>query len=308
MTRREDFLRRLDGINLWKRHGERAPHKPLLLLLALGRVQRGEPRLARYENDVAGELTKLLRRFGPSRRRQLPEAPFSRLRGDDLWEVVADADLDRIQGKGGITHRQLIDHDARGGFPSADHRLLRADPELVEEAARRILSGHFASSLHDAILDAVGLARPAERQTAGGPRAARDPGFRHAVLRAYERRCAVCGFDVRLDDDLVGLDAAHIKWHSHGGPDKIRNGLALCILHHRTFDRGALGLDPDGESFRIVVSDEVNGQSPGFRQLLDCHGQPLRAPQRNAQRPAPRFVEWHRSQVFRGTPRDRGGA
>ncbi|MDE2978139.1 MAG: hypothetical protein OXU63_11545 [Acidobacteriota bacterium] len=81
---REDFLRRIADIKLWRRGNERAPHKPLLLLFALGRVQRGEKRLARYGNEVAADLKKLLRRFGRPRSILHPEAPFARLLGDDL--------------------------------------------------------------------------------------------------------------------------------------------------------------------------------------------------------------------------------
>ena len=301
---RDDFLRRVGRINVWKRAGERAPHKPLLLLLALGRVQRGERRLANYGNEVAEDLKRLLRWFGPPRSVPHPEAPFARLPNDDLWEVIADADLDRIKGKGGVTHRQLVDHAAAGGFLRSDQQLLLADPKLVEEAAQELLAGHFECSLHDDIRDAVGLPRPAENRAVASQSSTRDPRFRHVVLRAYERRCAVCGFDVRLDDDLVGLDAAHIRWHSAGGPDEVRNGLALCILHHRTFDRGAIGLQRASGGFRLLVSDEANGQSPAFRQLLECHGKPLRNPQRSRQRPDPDFVDWHRKQVFRGRPRD----
>ena len=40
-----------------------------------------------------------------------------------------------------------------------------------------------------------------------------------------------------------GWEAAHIQWHSHGGPDQVANGLALCTFHHGAFDRGAIGLD-----------------------------------------------------------------
>ena len=300
---RDDFLRRIGEIKRWRRGNERAPHKPLLLLLALGRVQRGERRLANYANEVADDLKKLLRWYGPPRSVPHPEAPFARLANDDLWEVVADADLDRIKGKGGVTHRQLVDHAAVGGFKESDQRMLLADPELVEQAAQRLLATHFPPSWHDSIRDAVGLARPVERAFPSKAPTIRDRNFRHAVLRAYERRCVVCGFDVRLDDDLVGLEAAHIRWHSHGGPDQVRNGLALCILHHQTFDRGAIGLERATKGYRLVVSDEVNGQSPAFRQLLDCHGKPIRSPQHSRQRPDPDFVDWHRKQVFRGRPR-----
>ena len=63
----------------------------------------------------------------------------------------------------------------------------------------------------------------------------RDPKFRGHVLTAYEHRCAICDYDVRLDDELVGIDAAHIHWHGYGGPDEVPNGLALCSQHHNGF-------------------------------------------------------------------------
>ncbi|MCY3928496.1 MAG: HNH endonuclease [Acidobacteria bacterium] len=182
--------------------------------------------------------------------------------------------------------------------------MLLADPELIEQAARKLLGKHFPPSLHDSIRDAVRLARPVEQGLQPKAPTTRDRSFRHAVLRAYERRCVVCGFDVRLNDELVALEAAHIRWHSHGGPDQVRNGLALCILHHQTFDRGAIGLERATKGYRLVVSDEANGQSPAFHQLLDCHGKRIRNPQSARQRPDPNFVDWHRKQVFRGTPRD----
>ena len=105
------------------------------------------------------------------------------------------------------------------------------------------MDGHFPESLHDEIRDAVGIPRTwVVREAPLPPR--RDPAFRDEVLREYQRRCAVCDFDVRLGNELIGLEAAHIKWHAAGGPDEVANGLALCGLHHKAFDRGALGLEP----------------------------------------------------------------
>ena len=63
----------------------------------------------------------------------------------------------------------------------------------------------------------------------------RSPRFRQEVLRAYSHRCAMCGIQL----DLV--DAAHIVPHAHPeGTDTVNNGLALCALHHRSFDTGLL--------------------------------------------------------------------
>ncbi len=36
----------------------------------------------------------------------------------------------------------------------------------------------------------------------------------------------------------MAIEAAHIKWHQAGGPDIEQNGIALCSMHHKLFDRG----------------------------------------------------------------------
>ena len=48
----------------------------------------------------------------------------------------------------------------------------------------------------------------------------------------YGYRCVICGFDLRLDNDPLAVDAAHIRWHQAHGPNIVSNGLALCALHH----------------------------------------------------------------------------
>ncbi len=105
----------------------------------------------------------------------------------------------------------------------------------------------------------------------------RDPKFRANILRAYEYRCAVCGFDVRLGHQPFALEAAHIKWRQAGGPDLEVNGLAHCSLHHKLFDRGAFTLTND---LAVLVSGDAHGTS-GFQEWLNrFHGEKLNFPQR----------------------------
>lgn len=129
-----------------------------------------------------------------------------------------------------------------------------------------------------------------------GPAGPRDPAFRRDVLRAYRRRCAVCSFDARLGDALVGLEAAHIQWHQAGGPPRVTNGLALCSLHHKLFDRGVFTLDDDR---RVVVSEELSGSAATEAWMIRFHGQPIVGPSAPGQRADPAFLAWHRWEVFR---------
>ena len=181
---------------------------------------------------------------------------------------------------------------------------------MLRSAADLLLFGHFPESMHDDIREQVGLPRDSTAVVREGRslprRPGRDPDFREAVLRAYERRCAVCDFDLRIADASFGLEAAHIMWHSHGGPDRVPNGLALCTFHHKAFDRGIIGLEPQSGEYRVLVSNELSGQSQAFREVLDLRGQesPPAARKEDLQ-PEVEYVDWHRQQVFRGAPRSR---
>ena len=88
------------------------------------------------------------------------------------------------------------------------------EPELIDVVALHLLDRHFAPGLHEEVLEAVGL-------ELGTPIATRrrDMAFRAAVLEAYLAECCVCGFSLRSVDGLIAVDAAHIRWHAHGGPD-----------------------------------------------------------------------------------------
>ena len=313
IVERNVFLQQLGQVKFWRTRGQRAPHKPLLVLLALGRVARGEERLARYEQDIEHPLTDLLERFGPPRKAIHPEYPFSRLPNDGLWEIPGRESLPAT-GQGDLHRSGLIKSAVTGGFPEPIYELLLSDSELVQQAAQVLLYEHFPYSLHDDIRTAAGLpteflaqespSPPYGLVVPPAPTRPRDRNFRHAVLRAYECRCAVCGFDLRLEDELLGLEAAHIKWHSSGGPSKVPNGLALCSIHHKALDRGALGLAPVARGFKVLISAKVHGESDTTRWFWDCHNAPLRHPHSREFKPKAEFVKWHTREVFRGPPRD----
>ncbi len=292
---RESVLRQFDHLNVWVREGERAPHKPLLVLYALARWRGGDQSAIPF-GEVDRELPPLLSTFGPPRQRQQPEFPFWHLKNDGVWTVHYPADLRMRKGKHQPPRSALRAFNVTGEFSDEVKDALRADPSLADEIATRLLEGHFPDSYHSDILNAVGF----DLDRATQKKRKRDPKFREKVLVAYEYRCAVCGFDVRLGQSSVALDAAHIRWHQAGGPAIERNGLALCSLHHKTFD---LGVFTVGRGGILLVSDWANG-SRGFNEFFLCHhGSRLRPPQRPEWEPAPEFLEWHMTQVFKGAAR-----
>jgi hypothetical protein len=56
----------------------------------------------------------------------------------------------------------------------------------------------------------------------------------------------------------------YIKCHQAGGPDEERNGLALCSLHHKLFDRGVFTIC---NSMSVIVSESANG-TRGFQEWV----------------------------------------
>ena len=107
---------------------------------------------------------------------------------------------------------------------------------------------------------------------------------------------------MRLGLQPVALEAAHIKWHQAGGPDVEVNGLALCSLHHKLFDRGAFALS---DKLEILVSDDAHG-SAGFDEwLMRFHGEKLNFPQRQTYYASENFTRWHIREVFQGEYRER---
>lgn len=280
------------NLRTWKRGERRAPHKPLLLLYALGRLQRGEARLVDFV-EAEPRLHALLARFGPSSTTTHPIYPFWHLQSDGLWEVPRGDDCAR---RGSSSQPQVSvarERHLEGGFPSPIQQLLQRRPALASELAREILAEHFPESLHDEIAEAAGIDLDVRSTSSRLPR---PPGFRDEVLRAYEHRCAICGFQALLDGTAIGVEAAHVRWHAYEGPSVIENGLALCVLHHKFFDLGVLGIAPERT---ILVSARVSGGAEASAHVVDHAGKPLRKPQAGTHEVTEDFVDWHRREVFR---------
>lgn len=111
--------------------------------------------------------------------------------------------------------------------------------------------------------------------------------FRQEVLAAYGQRCAVCSL---REPDL--LEASHII--RDGEPQGIAavvNGISLCAIHHRAYDRNLLGIDPRGT---VHIGErllrEIDGPMLG-NGLQHFHGAAILQPTRQADRPDPERLE-----------------
>ncbi len=104
--------------------------------------------------------------------------------------------------------------------------------------------------------------------------------FRGAVLLAYRDCCAICRLkEVRL------LDAAHITADAPvTGPPAVTNGLCMCSIHHRAFDKNLIGTSPD---YRVHVSRQLleEDDGPMLETLKHAHGVDIGLPTTRKQYP-----------------------
>jgi len=287
----------VSSLNVWKRGRERAVHKPLLVLMLLARAQRGESNRVRFV-EIEKPLDRALREFGPPAGTVHPEYPFWHLKTDGIWEVEDAEKLPPKKGGSSPAKTTLRKLDAVGRVPDNLWRDLLDHPDQIAGLARTVLAEYWPETLHEDI--AVSLGLDLEGQGVAGRRKMRDPRFRDLVLRAYERRCAVCGYDGRLGDKLVGVEAAHVRWHTDGGPDRVENGLALCSLHHKMFDLGVIGLTGGLE---VKVSRDFSGREAVGEMVLRYQGRGLVGPQAGEPVVGVEYLRWHDRNVFRGPAR-----
>ncbi|GAB3666088.1 HNH endonuclease [Actinocorallia lasiicapitis] len=297
-----EWLERVSRLRRWTRGGERDPHKALLLLYAIGQLQRTGYKPIRFR-ETEQALDQLFAEFGPPKIVG-PSLPFYHLAADGLWEVATG-----IGGPCPGPERELmIAADVHGRLAPEFAKEMLTDPGLLALIVRILLDTNFEPSLHMDLCAAAGL-MPEVAQTAGIakyvdgrlPRSPRDPMIRQKILVAYDCRCAFCGYEGWFGNAVIGLEVARLRWWAFEGRDDMSNCLCLCTLHHRLFDKGVLGITPSG---KITVSRHFVGTTDASRDfVLNLSGRAVRPPQQGFAKPDVRNVDWHTRQVFRGPAR-----
>ncbi|MCL4778979.1 MAG: HNH endonuclease [Gammaproteobacteria bacterium] len=185
-----------------------------------------------------------------------------------------------------------------GRVPAERIDRIEADFGGIERFVRRRL---LNTSVGGPILDMSGMIRMSERDLAKlqllepqnskeGRQAVVDtiikrrghPGFRQALLDAYEYRCAITNFTA-----VDALEAAYIVPFRGKSTHHASNGLLLRADVHTLFDLGKIAVDT--RSMSVVIGDDLMETS--YRILA---GRPLRYPRDESQRPSTEALDLHR--------------
>lgn len=117
----------------------------------------------------------------------------------------------------------------------------------------------------------------------------RDPRFKKWVLDAYSQTCCICGRQLGL------VEAAHIIPHSsEGSLNEVRNGLAMCVEHHRLYDHALLLPGPDQ---RLVFNGEraeylrQTNQQIGLEEVEARNGEEFQIPEQFDLQPSDEYLE-----------------
>ena len=278
-------------LKIWKRGSQRAPHKPLLLLHALGRWSTGQREFKWLK--VKEDVGDLIEQFGGNAKREVSN-PFARLRNDlngELWIVEGELILGASDNP---SIRALNENNNTARFHPSFEGAIK-DVKVFNLLVNELLTEHFAETQYQDILDACGI------QLLEGSlvkRSSRDPEFRLAVLDAYGHKCAICDYDIQFRTKIIGVEAAHIQWHNSQGPDIVQNGIALCAIHHKLLDYGAIAFNDD---YELIAAKGLKGARAQLDYLIYDHEyKQIALPRNGMEEPAVEYLRWQRKEIFKG--------
>lgn len=142
-----DLLKLLPAIRVARDGGSERVYKPLLLLVALGRVASGEPRLAPF-GTYEEVLEPLLERLSDGHGVAAVQNAWWRLPRDNLWEIWSDSGTvvraaGEPAGTGPSTPAISELRSQTGGVPQRFHDALREVPALPATAAHVLVDRFF---------------------------------------------------------------------------------------------------------------------------------------------------------------------
>lgn len=148
----KNLLEVFSNIKVRRTNNQYATHKPLLLLVSLGRCYQGKNRLELF--SVYDNLVGLL-----SNEKIQTNYAFNRLLNDGIWEVDNHASLYKTSS-GDLLKGELISKKIKGGLTKEVYQILINDKDLLMKIVDQILQKFFPKEQHAHIRTIVDLPQP----------------------------------------------------------------------------------------------------------------------------------------------------
>jgi 5-methylcytosine-specific restriction protein A len=277
MTPVDELLDRVANLKVNRSSGGPALYQPIVLLWAVARARRGEPRTVSWE-ETETALGGLLERHGARGERPRPDYPVVALRRAGLWELPDHGDQGLTAHGDSRLRRWFSENQPRGGLSQWVYDILRHSGDARLAVIDVLLCEYFQGIDYEPLLTEIGLydaevadAPPApppdvvvaaaqydrlcriaenrEKEQGAGRRAARTTdnpirsvSARRAVLVRCQGRCENPQCTGQPDDVTAKgepiLEVDHVQDLAQGGRDHPSQMVALCPNCHAIKTRG----------------------------------------------------------------------
>lgn len=294
-----------------------APHKPFLLLsifdlIASGSITRNfiEPTF-----ELAETFSGYWQRVMPIGTSGSMSYPFYHLSTSGFWHLVTQAGNPHLSGRTISSVKRLRELYLGARFADDLYPLLvmQSSREKLREI---IIQKYFSPKFQDLLVKQAfinsgaskyceellstaeqgGAYNSLQETELGVKKKVRAQGFRKAIVKLYEHRCALCGIRMLTPEGHTLVEAAHIVPWRESQNDKPQNGMALCRLCHWSFDEGLMSV---GRDYEVLVSPVVRQDNnfPGHMETLTGRG--IFKPQKINYWPEQENLDVHRKKIFR---------
>lgn len=256
--------------------GERAPHKPVMLLAVLDELDAGSipenrifitPELvASFKDNWSRYVTSL--HFRPDFTK-----PFFHLKGEGWWRLhmlpgrealltASGSPKSFISLKESVKYASLDDELYALLHQASTRKMLRAALLAAYFGGAHVLGTGYIHEVENQLLhEAPVVYRQQAPDFDEEDQVARKGVFKRLIPRIYNYTCCISGMRIVAAAGVQMVDACHIVPWADTQDDTISNGLSLCPNLHRAFDRGLIRIDDD---YRVVVSAAVMEAESGY--------------------------------------------
>lgn len=318
----DEYIQKFSNLNTDRgRHrwsaltANRAPHKPFLLLSVIDLFAQGEIKKNFIEPsyDLVSTFNGYWHAIMPLGSTTSMAYPFPRLKTDGFWKLIPNpGDENKIDMA--FSSMVRLREVCAGARLDDDLFKLLCRVETRERLRAVLIETYFASEIRSVVAEqgVVNLAayeygqkllhgvresvdwgeKPSPEKT----KKVRDQGFRKAIVRLYEHRCALCGIRMVTPEGHTIVEAAHIVPWSQTRDDRPANGLCLCRLCHWSFDEGLMSV---GKSYEVLVSKRIQSDHNMPGHVLTLRDRPIFRPKEDVWWPSQDNLARHRKSTFK---------
>lgn len=293
-----------------------SPYKPILLLSIFDHIDTA--RITKNFIEPSFELTQTFLDYiallPNSGRKANISYPFYYLDSSNFWELRPRQEASESSGFGTPSIKKLQERYFGARFSDDLFPLLQMK-HTRDTLRTALIQTYFAKEIQNIIYlqsiincasdrysdSLLGLSERLPEYNSPTPepknkRQIRDQGFRKAIVKLYDHRCALCGIKMRTPEGHTAVDAAHIKPWSESQNDDPTNGMALCKLCHWSFDEGFMSVD---KQYHVLISPLVVQDSNLPGQIMTLSDRPIFRPSESRFWPDQKNFLWHQKERFR---------